>query len=132
MAEQTNAEVSDERLREIERPWLLVKRGFYWRPEGMGYTAFKAEAGRYTDADAAMIVDEPGEGTSRIRYDDAEEFSPACPDDAKVRMLMVERSRLRTELTLAAPSPLKQARGRGGSSCHPANAGPLSTSPRKS
>jgi len=34
----------------------LVKRGYWWRPEGKGYTANEDEAGRYTREEAARIA----------------------------------------------------------------------------
>lgn len=39
-----------------EPKWLLMKRGFYYRPGAQGYTAIIAEAGRFDHADAERDV----------------------------------------------------------------------------
>jgi len=36
--------------------YLIIKRGFYYRPNSQGYTSSKAEAGRYTLDDAEDIT----------------------------------------------------------------------------
>ena len=35
-----------------ERPYVVLKRGLFWRPEDKGYTAKIEEAGRYTKEEA--------------------------------------------------------------------------------
>lgn len=55
--------------------WLLISRGYYWRPGSMGYTAVRAEAGRYhkteAEAVAAMVA-----GTTAIHESDAPMYAP--------------------------------------------------------
>lgn len=67
--------------------WVLIKRGLYWRPLGLGYTAFLEEAGIYSDADAASHEQHSAGGvsTTKMRASEAPELSPACPADAASR-----------------------------------------------
>ena len=60
----------------VERRYLLVKRGLYYRPDNCGYIGIKEYAGRYLQTDARPIS-----GVTAIHEDDAPEFSAACFDD---------------------------------------------------
>lgn len=59
----------------MKENYLLIKRGYYWRPNSQGYTAFKNEAGRYSLEDAQASLDG---GSRMIHEDEAEMFSPAA------------------------------------------------------
>jgi len=51
-------------------PYVLLKRGLFWRPGDMGYTAKIAEAGRYTEAEAKARAHDDGEPvTMRLAVD---------------------------------------------------------------
>lgn len=64
----------------VDPMFLLMKRGLYYRPDAMGYTGIKDNAGRYSKADAEAHVD-PESGVSMIAETEAPEFSPKCFDD---------------------------------------------------
>lgn len=81
-----------------EACYLLVKRGLYYRPERLGYTGTKAEAGRYTLADAAELINH---GVSFVHEDNAEEFTSSCDDDVKIRHLETTIARLSEALAEA-------------------------------
>ena len=84
--------------------YLLLKRGLYWRPDAAGYTGAKAEAGRYEWADAQARCHDDGEPVTMVAEEDAAEFSPRCPDDAKVRVLRRERDALMRALVALNPT----------------------------
>jgi hypothetical protein len=74
----------------ISKPeYLLLKRGLYYRPNNVGYTGIRDEAGRYEESDAM-----PEAGVTAIHERDAPEFSDACWDDIKVRHLTRQRDHL--------------------------------------
>jgi hypothetical protein len=64
--------------------WALVKRGLYWRPDGKGYTGLKCEAGFYTD-EQAMGYSDHGDGTTKVRWDEAPELSPSCSTETALK-----------------------------------------------
>lgn len=61
-------------------PYLLVKRGLYYRPNSHGYTGIKDYAGRYTLAEALDHEDDIS-GVTAVREADAPMFSERCLDD---------------------------------------------------
>lgn len=63
----------------VERKFLLIKRGLYYRPDSMGYTGIKEYAGRYLESDAS-----PESGVKAVHEDDAADYSPACFEDLKI------------------------------------------------
>ena len=64
--------------------YLLVKRGYYYRPDNCGYTGWKREAGRYPASDA-----QPDAGVIAVHENAAAEFSPDC--DPYTRMEIAVR-----------------------------------------
>ena len=66
----------------VERSYLLVKRGLYYRPDSKGYTGIKADAGRYLESDA-----NPAIGVTAIHENDAPQFSDACYHDLAISHL---------------------------------------------
>lgn len=70
----------------VERAYLLMKRGLFYRPNAMGYTGIRDEAGRYSAVDAKSHAD-PISGVTMIAEVDAPLFSPKCFDDIKVKYL---------------------------------------------
>lgn len=66
--------------------WLLVKRGLYWRPNALGYTGLKEEAGVYSDEQSAAYRDhDDEEATIRIRASEADDTAPGCSDETRAR-----------------------------------------------
>jgi len=55
--------------------WLLLKRGLYWRPDSMGYTAKKSEAGRYHYDEAKHRINA---GVSMVHEDDVPDHLDKC------------------------------------------------------
>jgi len=88
---------------DVERRFLLVKRGLYYRPGNCGYTGIKENAGRYLASDAC-----PDSGVIAVHEDDAPIFSEACfadlaaewakgrigADAATIATLQAEKERL--------------------------------------
>ncbi len=79
--------------------YLLIKRGLYYRPNNMGYTGIKDQAGRYEASEAY-------EGVTAIHEDEAPEYAPACWNDvkigdmqAKLDAITAQRDRLIAALT---------------------------------
>lgn len=60
--------------------YLLVKRGLYYRPNAMGYTGLKVNAGRYTRAQAEDHAD-PISGVTVMHESIAPLIAPKCFDD---------------------------------------------------
>ncbi|TXN24009.1 hypothetical protein [Methylobacterium sp. WL9] len=72
-------------------PYVLMKRGLYWCPNGQGYTGVLAEAGRYSEEAArARHGHEPGSTTMRLASDCAE-FAPACWPETQIKVLRAQR-----------------------------------------
>jgi hypothetical protein len=71
--------------------WLLVKRGLYYRPEGIGYTGIRDNAGRYSREEAESTI---GPEVTMVRLEDAPEFTDACFED-------LARDHLRKQLDAA-------------------------------
>ena len=63
-----------------EEGYLLVKRGLYYRPNAMGYTGLKVNAGRYT-REQAKGHEDPISGVSVVHQDIAPLIAPKCFDD---------------------------------------------------
>ena len=64
--------------------FLLIRNGYYFRPGERGYTARKAEAGRFW-GDYAQNYCDSTEGVAMVRADLADEVAPVtvggtCPD----------------------------------------------------
>ncbi len=57
--------------------FLLLKGGYFFRPECRGYTASKAEAGVFTRAEAEASCAGSSE-VSMLKYEHAEEVAPIC------------------------------------------------------
>lgn len=72
--------------------FLVQKRGYYYRPEARGYTAFKKDAGRWPLEDVAMLFSGMSErsGLSFISEDMAEDYSPACDEITRLRHMAGE------------------------------------------
>lgn len=49
--------------------WLIMKRGYFYRPNKQGYTTSKTEAGRYSEVEA-MAEAAVGDGITIILADD--------------------------------------------------------------
>lgn len=81
-----------------EHGYLLVKGGLYYRPDACGYTGIKANAGRYSLAEAEYYHD-PSAGVSVTHESIAPEFSCACYDDLKAQYLMQQRDDQDAEIT---------------------------------
>jgi len=79
--------------------WLILKRGYYYRPDNCGYTAIKSEAGRYSLEETAVhFPNESDSGLSFIHEDKADDYSPACDVITKLqhqnKILRQERDEL--------------------------------------
>lgn len=60
--------------------YLLIKRGLYYRPNSMGYTGLKVNAGRYSKSQADDHED-PISGVSVMHESIAPLIAPKCFDD---------------------------------------------------
>lgn len=78
-----------------EETYLLIKRGLYWRPNSMGYTGLKDEAGRYSKDEAVQRVNY---AVQMIEESIAPLFSPSCYDDTKLVYLFDTLSKKEGEL----------------------------------
>lgn len=65
---------NDDQVNGTRENFLLVKNGYYYRPYARGYTASKAEAGRFTREDAEQRVASV-EGLTMLPEDQAEPVS---------------------------------------------------------
>jgi hypothetical protein len=72
-----------------DKVFLIIKHGLYYRPEGEGYTGIKDHAGRFTADEVAEWfpnrVSEDQDGQSFVHEDDADDYSPQCYWDVKIR-----------------------------------------------
>lgn len=72
----------------VERDrYLLMKRGLYYRPDAIGYTGIRENAGVYTKTQAESHVD-PISGVTMIAEADAPLIAPKCFDDIAVKYLL--------------------------------------------
>lgn len=72
----------DRALREA--PYVLMKRGLYWRPNGQGYTGVLAEAGRYSETDARAHHDHDADSTTMHLASECFDFAPACWPETQI------------------------------------------------
>jgi hypothetical protein len=78
-----------------ETPWLLMKRGLYYRPNDCGYTGIRDHAGRYSAEDAKARLHD---GVTMVREDVAAEFSPACFADLALAHVLKQRDEATAEI----------------------------------
>lgn len=76
----------------VERRYLIVKRGLYYRPDNKGYTAIKSEAGRYLKSDAIDGVN------YAVHEDEAGDFSPSAWEATKIAHLSDRITALEAEI----------------------------------
>lgn len=84
-------------------PYLIVKRGLYYRPNGEGYTGIRDNAGRYTYTEARKHIYDPGEGGNAVTIvplSDAPEFTKECYDDLARDHLRQQRDILSAQVKL--------------------------------
>ena len=83
-----------------ETLYLIEKCGLYYKPGSMGYTGIRDLAGRYSLEDVAVQFPNRDsaqqDGITFVALEDADEFSPACCWDIKLRHLSAERDRHKT------------------------------------
>lgn len=66
--------------------YLIEKKGWYYRPNALGYTGIKAEAGRYCLEEAtARCQRNDRDGPRMVPEGEAPEFSSNCPIEERVR-----------------------------------------------
>lgn len=99
-------------------PYLIVKRGLYYRPNGEGYTGVRDNAGRYTYAEAKPHEYNPGGDCNPVTIvplSDAPEFTEQCwPDVArdhlrKQREILAAQVKLMRECHDTAEQALRSA-----------------------
>lgn len=56
--------------------WILIKRGYYFRPNAQGYTSLKSNAGLFSEEDVSLHVIQSSENTAK-KFELVDEFSPA-------------------------------------------------------
>lgn len=86
--------------------YVLIKRGYYWKPNSRGYTAFLSEAGIYTDEESRGYAGGSHDGmTYRLPIGEAAEISASATDEQKAKYwqgrtaaLLEENASLREEL----------------------------------
>ncbi len=71
--------------------WLILKRGYYFRPDAAGYTGIRDEAGLYTKAVAQSYVD-LDDTHSMVLLSEAPEFSLKCDAYAQRDYLLKTRA----------------------------------------
>ena len=80
----------------MSEPYLIMKRGFYYRPDYSGYTGIRDLAGRYSRDDA--VARAIARGVTYVRLADAPEFAPACADEMARIYLAEKREEARVAL----------------------------------
>lgn len=81
---------------DAEKPWLLLERGLYWRPNAWGYTGRRDKAGRYTTKD--MLAYCESEGVSAIHEDAALPLAPNCSQEVALEYANEQIARLESEV----------------------------------
>ena len=81
--------------------YLIVKRDLYYRPNSIGYTGIRDNAGRWPKAEAELMIC-PHEGVTMIAESEAPEFTGACYDDLARKHLAEQRDALRADVTSLA------------------------------
>lgn len=82
-----------------QKEYLLIKRGLYYRPDNIGYTGIKDQAGRYNESDAY-----PDAGVTAIHQDSAPDYSAACWPD-----IALEHVKAQLAASLAREKVLREA-----------------------
>ena len=95
--------MTHDNVTDIERRYLLQKRGLYYRPDRCGYTGIKEHAGRYFEHEASLP------DVVAIHEDEAAEFSPSCYDDLARQHLQEQNASLRKQLENARSGTLEEA-----------------------
>jgi len=95
--------MTHDNVTDIERRYLLQKRGLYYRPDRCGYTGIKEHAGRYFEHEASLP------DVVAIHEDEAAEFSPSCYDDLARQHLQEQNASLRKQLENARSEALEEA-----------------------
>lgn len=72
--------------------WLIVKRGYFYRPNRQGYTSSVQEAGRYTYAEAKAEVDNEPASISMQLVTEAKDVQD-IPAAIRDRLAQLERQR---------------------------------------
>jgi hypothetical protein len=68
-----------------DEPWVIIKRGLFYRPDNCGYTGIRDYAGHYSEDEAKATAD--GDGVTCMKLSDAPEYSSACFSDLKEQHL---------------------------------------------
>lgn len=94
--------LDDPSLREsgMSEPYLIMKRGLYYKPNGNGYTGIRDHAGRYSQ-DEAQSHEVSSWGCTpviAVKLSEATEFAPACYHDLALRHVIAQRDAMRAVL----------------------------------
>ena len=79
-------------------PWLLIKRDLYERPNRMGYTGFRDEAGRYSFDEAVAHAKHYGLDHA-VRLSEADEFRASAYSDLVINHLTKQRDEAKATVT---------------------------------
>lgn len=96
-----------------DRVWLIRKRGYFYRPNFAGYACCKAEAGRYTKAEAdAEVANEPA-SVKAIHQDDVLARATPRPEASDASDIVEEPAVIAALRALRAADALSCLAGEG-------------------
>lgn len=93
----------------MSEPYLIMKRGLYYRPNGAGYTGIRDHAGRYSK-DEAQSHEVSSWGCTpviAVKLSEAPEFSPKCFDDLALKHVIAQRDAMRAVLMSIAEGAIQ-------------------------
>lgn len=73
-------QVTDEDRKAADRPYLIRKQGYWYRPNASGYTDSAIQAGRYSLEEAERYTHPNGKDGPRDGMDYVHEDDLTCPD----------------------------------------------------
>lgn len=74
--------------------YMVIKDGYFYRPDSKGYTALKRDAGRFTETEADEIVAKAPEAW-KLTVDEALDYTSNADKQQVIDLLIDERDELR-------------------------------------
>lgn len=93
----------------MSEPYLIMKRGLYYKPNGEGYTGIRDHAGRYSKDEASSHEVSSWGCTPviAVKISEAPEFAPACFHDLALKHVIAQRDAMRAVLMSIAEGAIQ-------------------------
>ena len=85
----------------MEKLFVIIKNGHYWRPKSRGYTSSSLSAGLYTEDEAKEVCDHP---RSECRY---KSVADLFQSEADVDAMILNLERIKVQIRLYSSEAAK-------------------------